>query len=149
MKSLHDIGIDVAAIMRRKDTEVELPDPKKKVAHTRAYVVRDRLFFTALNDAGVWGAFKAITKTLEMVTAGLGARAFDPSYVGGGTSSCGDGHAKLMLHYMDWWDRCKDSRPEIVRHIAMTGCGWKDADKAYKLRHGRSKEITIKCLKLW
>lgn len=116
----------------------------------RIVVATDRRIIQDLEEDGLWGAYKSISRAIGIITAGLGAKSFDPSRIRG-NGSIDDEGALLVVRYTKWYDLCKQRylAPLLVKKMIIDGISLNGLDKEYKFYKGSSKLKVWKCLEVW
>lgn len=116
----------------------------------RVVVAPDRRVISALEESGLWGAYRAISEAIKIRTQGLGARTFDPSRVTGCSSGVDNG-AELLQKYDMWYRLCAQRHlaPILVRKMIIDGLSMNAIDKEFKFYKGATKIKIWECLKVW
>lgn len=116
----------------------------------RIVVAPDRRVINDLEEDGLWGAYKSISRAIGIITAGLGAKSFDPSRIHGNSSIDDDG-ALLVVRYTKWYDLCNKRylAPLLVKKMIIDGLSLAALDKEFQFRKGSCKEKVWQSLAVW
>lgn len=103
-----------------------------------------------MQNDGLWGAYESISKAIEMITAGLGAKTFDPSRAAGSTAGLDNG-ADLQRKYYAWYDLCKNRHlaPLLVKRMVIDGISFGNLEREYSFRRGSVKLKVWEALSVW
>lgn len=123
----------------------------------RVVVVPARRIIEQLEEDGLWGAYKSITRALEIETSGLGMKMQNMESTGKGYGRTDDG--LLFMKYIRWIDLCRErlcattskqrKAPLMVRNMILDGWTFERIEVEYKLKHGTAKEKLWEFLALW
>lgn len=116
----------------------------------RVVVAPDRRLINNLEEDGLWGAYKSISRAIGIITAGLGAKSFDPSRIRG-NGSIDDEGALLVVRYTKWYDLCNKRylAPLLVKKMIIDGLSPNALDKQFSFYNGATKKKVWECLLIW